>query len=71
VHELAEAVLAQAEAHVPRGCLLRRVSADLQHSGSIASELEGAGFRGDRLSVWALQVRGCAAASHAPPCSAG
>ncbi len=57
VHELAEAVLSQAEARVPRGCLLRRVNADLQHGGSIINELERAGFRADRLSVWALQVR--------------
>lgn len=30
VHEVAEAVLAQQGAAVPRGCLLRRVRADLQ-----------------------------------------
>ncbi len=42
---------------VPRGCLLRRVNVDLQGGASIITELERAGFRGDRLSVWAVQVR--------------
>lgn len=50
----------QAGGVVPRGCLLRRVSVDLQGGASIITELERAGFRGDRLSVWAVQVRGWA-----------
>lgn len=36
-HELAEAVLKQAGAKVPRGCLLRRVNADLQVCGAHCS----------------------------------
>jgi O-methyltransferase involved in polyketide biosynthesis len=86
VHEQAEALLAaagqqdaQQQAHVMRGCLLRRVSMNLGAaaaadggsadgpadnavaaaaavSGTIFSaQLARAGFRADRLSVWALQ----------------
>ncbi|KAG1665995.1 hypothetical protein FOA52_010093 [Chlamydomonas sp. UWO 241] len=55
-HELAEAVLKQAGAKVPRGCLLRRVNTDLKRPDpSFATELLAAGFRGDRVSAWALQ----------------
>ncbi|GLC41902.1 hypothetical protein PLESTB_001045600 [Pleodorina starrii] len=42
----------------PPGCLLRRVSLELQPGGdfsSLPSSLEAAGFRADRLSVWAVQ----------------
>lgn len=60
VHAAAEAALKPAGARVPRGCLLRRVSAELHEGELFAEALERAGFRGDRLSVWALQVRwGC------------
>ncbi|GAX83986.1 hypothetical protein CEUSTIGMA_g11411.t1 [Chlamydomonas eustigma] len=55
-HELAEAVLKQVGATVPRGCMLRRVNADLLRSNAtLGSDLEACGFRPDRLSVWALQ----------------
>ena len=60
-HELAEAALKGRGARVPRGCLLRRVPADLRTGrvdASFAPALERAGFRGDRLSVWGLQVGG-------------
>lgn len=53
VHEAANAILKELKARVPRACLLRRVDADLD--GGFAAALERAGFRGDRLSVWALQ----------------
>lgn len=59
VHERVEAVLSEAQARVPRGCLLRRVAASLQPGASFAEALAAAGFRGDRLSVWALQARQC------------
>ena len=58
-HRIAEAALKEQQARVPRGCLLRRVPAELQaddSGGSFAAALERAGFRGDRLSVWVLQV---------------
>ncbi|KAF8065520.1 MTS1 [Scenedesmus sp. PABB004] len=65
VHAAAEALLAAAPApaHVPRGCLLRRVPLDLgaaacagDGGGSVfAAALARGGFRADRLSVWALQ----------------
>eukprot|EP00195_Chlamydomonas_chlamydogama_P015189 CAMPEP_0202889950 /NCGR_PEP_ID=MMETSP1392-20130828/486_1 /ASSEMBLY_ACC=CAM_ASM_000868 /TAXON_ID=225041 /ORGANISM="Chlamydomonas chlamydogama, Strain SAG 11-48b" /LENGTH=285 /DNA_ID=CAMNT_0049573403 /DNA_START=205 /DNA_END=1059 /DNA_ORIENTATION=- len=54
-HELAEAVLRQEGARVQRGCLLRRVNADLQAGTSFEAELLRAGFQGDKLSVWVLQ----------------
>ena len=54
VHQLAEEALKQQAARVPRGCLLRRVS--MTPGDSFAAALERAGYRGDRLSVWALQV---------------
>lgn len=56
VHERAEAILAQEGARVPRGCLLRRVNADIQAGVGFSDALQRAGFRGDRLSVWVLQV---------------
>ncbi|KAI8469907.1 MAG: hypothetical protein J3K34DRAFT_385605 [Monoraphidium minutum] len=54
-HERAEALLAGAEGGPPRvgrGCLLRRVDLNLD---AAAVALERAGFRQDRLSLWALQ----------------
>jgi len=56
VHERAEAILAADQVRVPRGCLLRRVDCDVQRGVSFLTNLEMAGYRGDRLSVWALQV---------------
>ena len=47
------------KARVPRGCLLRRVTADLTGGQGFATALEKAGYRGDRLSVWALQNASC------------
>ncbi len=58
VHQQAELALKAQGARVPRGCLLRRVPADLQSGDSFAAALERAGFRGDRLSFWVLQVGG-------------
>jgi hypothetical protein len=58
VHERAEAVLAAAtpRPRVPRGCLLRRVVCDYTIPGATcARELQRAGYRPDRVSVWALQ----------------
>ena len=54
----AHAVTAAAlkEAHVPRACLLRRVVANHAASPSFQPALAAGGLRGDRLSVWALQV---------------
>lgn len=57
-HAAADAAFKAAGARVPRGCLLRRVPAELAGGASFAGALETAGFRGDRLSVWALQVGG-------------
>lgn len=61
-HEKAEAVLKEAGAMVPRGCLLRRIDLNLgsvSEDGvldeSILSGLERAGYRSDRVSVWVLQ----------------
>jgi O-methyltransferase involved in polyketide biosynthesis len=45
---------AAAQAKIKRGCLLRRVTADLR-SGTFRAALEAAGFRSDRPSVWCLQ----------------
>lgn len=57
VHEYAEAALDGEGARVPRGCLLRRVPAGVGPGGAgFADALERAGFRADRLSVWALEV---------------
>jgi len=70
VHERAEAVLSQStdnnttikeKAHVPRGCLLRRVSHDFRKPTSFADALTRAGFQTDRLSLWALQATNCLA----------
>lgn len=55
-HAAAQAALKAQQARVPRGCLLRRVPAELGAGGGFAAALEQAGFRGDRLSVWVLQV---------------
>ena len=57
-HAFAAARLKAAGVHVPRACLLRRVAADLGPPGceGLVQGLEKAGLRGDRLSVWALQV---------------
>lgn len=59
VHERAEALLAELpkKARVPRGCLLRRIDCNIIDGNSCANELERAGYRADRVSVWALQVR--------------
>jgi O-methyltransferase involved in polyketide biosynthesis len=58
-HERAEAALAAHAARAPRGCLLRRVDADLRGAGGgFAPALERAGFRADRLSAWGLQGAG-------------
>lgn len=54
-HALAASRLKEAGAHVPRACLLRRVSATLGSDASFAASLSNAGLRGDRLSLWALQ----------------
>ena len=56
-HALAASRLKETGAHVPRACLLRRVSASLGSEDSFAASLTSAGLRGDRLSLWALQVR--------------
>lgn len=45
------------KALVPRGCLLREVNADPFTGQSMEDPLLMAGFRGDRASVWAVQVR--------------
>ncbi|PRW58609.1 S-adenosyl-L-methionine-dependent methyltransferases superfamily [Chlorella sorokiniana] len=58
-HAAADAAFKAAGARVPRGCLLRRVPAELADGASFAGALETAGFRGDRLSVWALQGVAC------------
>lgn len=55
VHERAEAILASAKIRVPRGCLLRRVDSNFVGAASCLPALYRAGFRGDRLSLWALQ----------------
>jgi hypothetical protein len=55
-HAVAASRLKEAGAHVPRACLLRRVTASLEAGESFAKSLTAAGLRGDRLSVWALQV---------------
>lgn len=55
-HAVAAAVLKAADAHVPRACLLRRVVADYGARPSFQPALAAGGLRGDRLSVWALQV---------------
>jgi hypothetical protein len=62
-HALAAVRLKAAGVHVPRACLLRRVGSGQlgQPGGQPGSEgfaqgLARAGLRGDRLSVWALQV---------------
>lgn len=65
-HAAAEAAFKAQGARVPRGCLLRRVTAELaelegaegEAGGGLAVALERAGFRGDRLSAWVLQVLG-------------
>ena len=60
-HAAADAAFKAQGARVPRGCLLRRVPAELgqleEGGGGFVSALERAGFRGERLSVWVLQVR--------------
>ena len=60
-HERAEALLSshtEMKARVPRGCLLRRVDCSItEETNSCAVALQRAGYRSDRLSVWALQVR--------------
>jgi hypothetical protein len=57
VHERAEAILASNKIRAPRGCLLRRVDCNLQNAGSCANALQQAGYRGDRVAAWAIQVR--------------
>jgi len=60
VHERAEALLAElpVKARVPRGCLLKRIDCNFVEGNSCSILLERAGYRADRVSVWALQVRG-------------
>jgi hypothetical protein len=60
VHERAEALLAElpVKARVPRGCLLKRIDCNFVEGNSCSVPLEMAGYRADRVSVWALQVRG-------------
>ena len=55
-HAVAAAALKAADAHVPRACLLRRVVAEYGARPSFQPALAAGGLRGDRLSVWALQV---------------
>ncbi|KAG7672189.1 hypothetical protein Ndes2526B_g06827 [Nannochloris sp. 'desiccata'] len=57
VHERAEALLAEqpVKARVPRGCLLKRIACNLVEGDSCGIALERAGYRADRVSVWALQ----------------
>lgn len=56
VHERAEAILAERKVKGPPGCLLRRVDCSFRVDGGFSSALLAAGFRPDRLSIWALQV---------------
>lgn len=65
-HAAAEAAFKAQGARVPRGCLLRRVPVELAELGEpegvdfgLVTALERAGFRGDRLSAWVLQVGRC------------
>ena len=58
-HAVAAAALKAAGAHVPRACLLRRVVADFAAQPGFQDALAAGGLRGDRLSVWALQVSIC------------
>lgn len=46
----------QGDAQVPKGCLLRRVNADVNRGEAFEDPLLMAGYRADRPSVWALQV---------------
>lgn len=55
VHERAEAILSAEKIRVPRGCLVRRVDCDIIAGKSCRDALMSAGYRSDRLSVWALQ----------------
>ena len=55
-HAVTASALKAAGAHVPRACLLRRVVADYAASPSFQNALAAGGLRGDRLSVWAIQV---------------
>lgn len=56
VHERAEAILAAESAKVPPGCLLRRVDYSFDHPNrSLFDNLKRKGYRGDKVSVWALQ----------------
>lgn len=55
VHERAEAIFAAEKIRVPRGCLLRRVDCDINSGKSCQNSLLNAGYRADRLSIWALQ----------------
>ena len=58
-HAVAAGALKAAGAHVPRARLLRRVVADFAAQPSFQDALAAGGLRGDRLSVWALQVGTC------------
>lgn len=58
-HAVAAVAFRAAGAHVPRACLLRRVVADFAAQPSFQGPLAAGGLRGDRLSVWALQVDIC------------
>jgi hypothetical protein len=53
---LAHAQGHESEAKVPRGCLLKRVNADPAAGDLLGDPLLMAGFRGDRASLWALEV---------------
>jgi O-methyltransferase involved in polyketide biosynthesis len=71
-HQQAKEAFKAQGARVPRGCLLCRVPAQLlpdDGTASFAAALERAGFRGDRLSVWIMQV-GSAVLCSALPCCA-
>ena len=67
-HAVAAAALKAADAHVPRACLLRRVVADYGARPSFQPALAAGGLRGDRLSVWALQVSTVGSAFLKPLC---
>ncbi len=56
-HAVAAAALKAAGVRVPRACLLRRVAADVRSGRGLAEVAAASGLRGERLSVWALQVR--------------
>ena len=56
VHAQAQGVLKELGVRQPRGTLLKRVGVELHMGEGLEEALEKAGFRGDRLSMWILQV---------------